>query len=143
MVVTLLLVRHGDRFDYGAGKQAWKERCKRQQLEPSDPPLSALGHAQAREVAAYLAPLGPTRLLVSPYLRALQTAQPLAHLTSLPLCVDFALAEAHQKPAVVPPLTSRAAFLPEISESYAPMLPSVVTDGTDGKEPGVEPRLEQ
>ena len=141
---VLFLVRHGDRFDYGAGKVAWKERCKRQHIEPSDPPLSALGHAQAREVAARLAKEEPRiqHLLVSPYLRALQTAQPLAHLTTLPMCVDHALAEAHQKPsALVAGTATRPAYLPEISESYQPILQTVVAD-VAGAEPGVEPRLE-
>ena len=141
---VLFLVRHGDRFDYGAGKAAWKDRCKRQRIEPSDPPLSALGHAQAREVASRLAKEAPSiqHLLVSPYLRALQTAQPLAHLTSLPLCVDQALAEAHQKPAAILAGTAtRAAYLPEISESYQPIMPTVVV-AESGAEPGVEPRLE-
>lgn len=142
MLSTVLLVRHGDRFDYASGASAWKERCRRQRLEPSDPPLSALGHAQAREVAAHLAKQGVARILCSPYLRALQTAQPLAHLTSLPLCVDFALAEAHQKPSVVPPLASRLPYLPEVDEGYSPLLSTVATTTAPGASQGVESRME-
>ena len=41
-----------------------------------DPELTELGHAQARAAAEELAGAGITRVIVSPYLRALQTAQP-------------------------------------------------------------------
>ncbi|MDE2318406.1 MAG: histidine phosphatase family protein [Rhodospirillales bacterium] len=41
-----------------------------------DPELTELGHAQAQAAAEELAGAGITRLVVSPYLRALQTAQP-------------------------------------------------------------------
>ena len=141
---VLYIVRHGDRFDYGAGKLAWVERCKRTNIEPSDPPLSALGHSQARDVAARMAGESLDQLIVSPYLRALQTAQYTAHATSLSMCVDWAAAESHQKPESVPqPLSiSRLSHLPEICESYEPILPAVVVGKHDEFEPGVEPRLE-
>lgn len=139
---TIIVIRHGDRYDYDAGSAVWKERCRRHCLEPSDPPLSALGHAQAREVAAYVASRDRIdQIIVSPYLRALQTAQPLAHATGLPLCVDFAVAESHQKPCAIPAIATRLAFLPEISENYEAIMNTVVVD-VEGKEPGVEPRLE-
>ena len=48
---TIILIRHGARYDY-ADQKRWKERCEALALEPSDPPLSALGHRQARETAA-------------------------------------------------------------------------------------------
>ncbi|MDE2239026.1 MAG: histidine phosphatase family protein [Rhodospirillales bacterium] len=41
-----------------------------------DPELTQLGHAQARAAAEELAGAGITRVIVSPYSRALQTAQP-------------------------------------------------------------------
>jgi len=76
-------------------------------------------------------------IIVSPYLRTLQTAQPLAHATGLPLCVDFAVAESHQRPAALPPLDTRLPYFPEIDTSYSPLMASVAVDGT-----GVEPRIE-
>lgn len=141
---VLYIVRHGDRFDYGAGRTAWKERCARTGVEKSDPPLSALGHSQARDVAARMAVESLNQIVVSPYLRALQTAQYTAHATGLELCVDFAAAELHQNPSVIPRPTSttRLAHLPEISESYQPMLSTVVVGKPGDFEPGVEPRLE-
>lgn len=132
-VTTNLLIRHGDRYDYAIGKEPWKLRCKASDtLVLSDPPLSALGHSQARSLASYLA--GPTgrrvdRILCSPYLRALQTAQPLAHASGLPLCVDFVAAEAHQMPSALPPIDARLPYVPEIDEGHVPHMRSVVTDG--------------
>ncbi len=41
-----------------------------------DPELTELGHAQAQAAAEALAGAGITRVIVSPYMRALQTAQP-------------------------------------------------------------------
>jgi hypothetical protein len=58
-------------------------------IDPRDPPLSALGHQQARETAAFFAalpqPQRPTRILCSPYLRVLQTAAPTADALGLRL----------------------------------------------------------
>jgi len=140
---TIFVVRHGDRYDYEVGREEWTARCKASAaLAASDPPLSSLGHQQARELAAYLAKKGITRILVSPYLRALQTAQPLAHATGVPLLVDFAVAESHQRPAALPATDARLPYFPEIDESYEPMMRTVMTDDADGAEPGVEPRLE-
>ena len=87
---TVLLVRHGARYDY-ANKQQWRDRCARHGHEPSDPPLSALGHEQARETAVALARENPGLILASPYYRVLQTAQPLAHALNVPICVDHCL----------------------------------------------------
>lgn len=50
-----------------------------------DPRLTPLGHRQAAHAAAALADRGITRILASPYTRALQTALPLAERTFLPL----------------------------------------------------------
>ena len=144
-VTSILLIRHGDRYDYAIGKEPWKLRCKASDtLVSSDPPLSALGHSQARALASYLGSTGRRvdRIICSPYLRALQTAQPLAHESGLPLLVDFVAAEAHQKPSALPPMDARLPYFPEIDDVHAPLMQSVVTDGAHGMEPGVEPRLE-
>lgn len=145
LTTTVLLIRHGDRYDYHVGKDVWKTRCKSSGgfLTPSDTPLSASGHQQARETAAFIARNKNIDAVVcSPYLRALQTAQPLAHASGRSLWVDFAFAESHQKPTALPPLAARVPYFPEIDESYQPMMPSVVVDDADGAEPGIEPRLE-
>jgi broad specificity phosphatase PhoE len=63
--MRLILVRHGRPDENDAGS-------------PHDPPLSEDGRRQARAVARLLADEGVTRIVVSPMLRARQTAEPLA-----------------------------------------------------------------
>jgi broad specificity phosphatase PhoE len=50
-----------------------------------DPVLTPLGHAQAEAAAALLAEKTITRIIVSPYTRALQTAQPMLARHSAPV----------------------------------------------------------
>ncbi|MFC0545406.1 histidine phosphatase family protein [Kutzneria chonburiensis] len=49
-------------------------------------PLTPIGHAQAAHLVSELAAFEPDRIVASPYLRAVQTVEPLAH--SLGLAVD-------------------------------------------------------
>ncbi len=53
----------------------------------TDPKLTALGHDQARAAAVDLSGQGITRILASPYTRALQTAQPVADALGLPILI--------------------------------------------------------
>ena len=133
---TVYLVRHGARHDY-ANPSLWKSNCERLGHELSDPPLSALGHQQAREVAAALKGEKIDAILSSPYLRVLQTAQPLAHALGLPLHVENSLSEFHHKPAKIPLPGTRMAVLPEVDDSYAPILAQHRVDAK-GSEPVVE-----
>ena len=94
---TIYLVRHGDRFDY-ANIEQWAANAALLEVEARDPPLSGLGFEQARAAAGVLAPLGITHILSSPYLRALQTAQQLAHVTGLSILVEDGLSEAGHFP---------------------------------------------
>ena len=119
--ITLLLVRHGARYDY-ANKQEWRDRCAALGHEPSDPPLSTLGHAQARETAAALAAEKPSLILSSPYFRVLQTAQPLAQALGMRIGVEHCLAEFGHSPEKIPPPRARVPVLPEIDEDHAPVL---------------------
>ena len=74
----LFIIRHGDRWDYS--HPDWKKTAKRF----GDPPLSDLGHQQARETGAFLdafiskaSPLinaSNFKVLCSPFLRCIQTA---------------------------------------------------------------------
>jgi transcription factor C subunit 7 len=134
-VTTVYLIRHGARFDF-ADKAAWKATCARLGLEASDPSLSALGHKQARQTAAALAGAGIEHILVSPYLRCIQTAQPLAHACSLPLCVEEGLAELAYAPSAVPPASARVRYFPEVDDAYQPLHPPVATP-PGGEESGV------
>jgi broad specificity phosphatase PhoE len=58
-----------------------------------DPRLTPLGHQQAEAAAAALAPQGITRIIASPYTRALQTAAPLARRLGLPVLVNSLVRE--------------------------------------------------
>ena len=50
-----------------------------------DPELTSLGIAQAQAAAAQLAGVALTRIIVSPYMRALQTAQPTLKIHQVPV----------------------------------------------------------
>jgi broad specificity phosphatase PhoE len=73
---SLFVIRHGDRWDYE--NPDWNQKTTR----PGDPPLSALGHQQAREAGVLLDSLlsslqvdgNDVTLLSSPFLRTLQTS---------------------------------------------------------------------
>lgn len=58
-----------------------------------DPKLTPLGHEQAAAAAAALAAEGITRILVSPYTRALQTAAPVAQALGVPVFVNAIVRE--------------------------------------------------
>jgi len=53
-----------------------------------DPKLTPLGHAQAAAAADALRNENITRIIASPYTRALQTAAPLARLLQLPVLIE-------------------------------------------------------
>ena len=116
---TIFLIRHGDRFDY-ANKELWK-RSLPLGLNPHDSPLSSVGHAQARSVATALASAGVERILASPYLRVIQTAQPLAHATGIPISIEDGLSELGHEPGSVVPAQQRFAYFPEIDITYSPL----------------------
>ena len=78
----ILLVRHGETEDNA-----------RRVMQLPDAPLSAAGIAQARRLAARLAPLGVSRVLCSDFLRARMTAEPLVQATGAPLTLAPLLQE--------------------------------------------------
>lgn len=53
-----------------------------------DPRLTDLGHAQAEAAARQLSGEAIERIIVSPYTRALQTADPVVHALGVPLIID-------------------------------------------------------
>jgi broad specificity phosphatase PhoE len=78
-MTRLYLVRHG------RASAGWDQ-------DP-DPGLDELGQAQAIEVAATLAPVGPTVVLSSPLRRCRETAGPLVRAWRRPLVVEPGVAE--------------------------------------------------
>lgn len=81
-MVELVLVRHG-----------LPVRVENEPGTPADPPLSEVGHEQARLVADWLAPEGFDAVYSSPMRRAVQTAEPLARRLGLEIVIDDELAE--------------------------------------------------
>ena len=75
-MTTLYLVRH----------------CRATGQEP-DAQLTAEGLAQAERLADFLAPLGPERIVSSPFRRAVQSVGPLAARLGLPIELDDRLRE--------------------------------------------------
>ena len=58
-------------------------------------PLTPRGKGQAEALVEVLAPFAPTRILSSPYVRCVQTVEPLGAALHLPVEEDPALAEGH------------------------------------------------
>jgi broad specificity phosphatase PhoE len=84
---TIWIARHGNRQDFA--DPDWAETADR----PHDPGLSPDGVEQARQLARRVARLGVDRLLSSPFLRAVQTAAPVAEALDQPIFLEPGLGE--------------------------------------------------
>jgi broad specificity phosphatase PhoE len=93
-----------------------------------------LGHAQARETGAFLSALPeaelPRRILTSPYLRAIQTAVPLAEALDLRLDIEEGLGELNYVPGLLPSPAARFAYFPHVAAT-ARSLHDPAADGVD------------
>src|SRR3954452_16495440 len=87
-------------------------------------PLSKAGERQATAIARRLAKRDSTTLVSSPYLRCVQTLEPLAHLLREPVHVDERLAEGSTFPAVMELFAS----LPDgaVMYSHGDVIPDVI-----------------
>jgi 8-oxo-dGTP diphosphatase len=87
--MTILLVRH----EKASNRYRWEgdDRLR---------PLTKKGREQARLLVDVLAPLGPQRILSSPYTRCVRTVKPLAETIGLPIEETEALAEGHTPSAL-------------------------------------------
>ncbi len=147
---------------------SWLDRAARHGALVTDPPLSALGHRQARETAVYLRKLtsstrtatttrgrtgdgdgggtsgvvgvgcggggdgggGIDAILVSPYLRAIQTAAPTSDLLGVPLRIEDGLSESHATDGgMLPSPGERFAYFPQVDPDYEPVLRVAPTPG--------------
>jgi broad specificity phosphatase PhoE len=114
--VQILLVRHALplRSDPGQG---------------SDPHLSEEGVAQAQRLPEALKRFPITRLVSSPQIRAVQTAQPVADVLGLPVEIDDRLAEYDRDMAHYIPIEQLAAEYPEeLARLASGHLPSSVDE---------------
>jgi broad specificity phosphatase PhoE len=84
---TLWLVRHAHRLDFV--RPEWFDTA----IYPYDPPLSELGKSQAIALAERLSQVSLARIFTSPFLRTIQTADPLARLLQLPIQLEWGLCE--------------------------------------------------
>eukprot|EP00516_Mucochytrium_quahogii_P004592 CAMPEP_0203762438 /NCGR_PEP_ID=MMETSP0098-20131031/15330_1 /ASSEMBLY_ACC=CAM_ASM_000208 /TAXON_ID=96639 /ORGANISM=" , Strain NY0313808BC1" /LENGTH=236 /DNA_ID=CAMNT_0050656853 /DNA_START=183 /DNA_END=890 /DNA_ORIENTATION=+ len=119
----LLIIRHGDRFDYA--NPEWKVKASALGLNARDPPLSDLGHVQAEQAARYVEEnvinswdSNVDMVLSSPYLRAMQTAQPLARRLGVKIRLEDGLSETHHAPGTLPHAQHRWAYFPSIDLEY-------------------------
>jgi broad specificity phosphatase PhoE len=78
----VILVRHG--------QSEWNAVYNRTRVDPNipDPPLTAEGRRQAEAAAQHLARFEIERLLVSPYIRTLETAEIIAARTGIAIAVE-------------------------------------------------------
>ena len=115
---TIYLLRHGDRYDF-ANPVTWKEKVKKCGGLTVDPPLSSLGHEQARETAKNcFSSVNINAILVSPYLRTIQTAVPFSELKGVPICIEPGLAEGWHCPNLLPTTSERYRYFPHIDIDY-------------------------
>ena len=84
---TLWLVRHAHRLDFI--EPEWFETA----IYPYDPPLSTQGFDRAMSLAQELSRVQIDLIYTSPFLRTIQTADPLARLLQLPIRLEWGLCE--------------------------------------------------
>src|SRR2546426_4501510 len=91
--MELLLIRH-----------ALPERIETRDGSPADPPLSALGRAQAERMARWVAAEKIAAVYASPMRRARETAEALARAIGAPVAIDAGLVEMDHLSDVYVPL---------------------------------------
>ena len=125
--------RHGDRQDYGCPD--WEDKIIALDLEIRDPPLSKLGHAQARALGPFLESMVSSAKTVeafsSPYVRVIQTAVPFIEATGLELRIEEGLAETRHSPGCVATPRERFAYYPLIETSHENMYTVENTEGAE------------
>jgi broad specificity phosphatase PhoE len=86
----MILLRHG--------QSEFNVHYTAHRVDPGipDPKLTTLGHSQAEAAAEALAGVPITRIIVSPYTRALQTAAPFARRLGLPLTITPLIRERYK-----------------------------------------------
>jgi len=120
MARRIWVIRHGDRFDLDVGKEVWERVGQRQY----DPVLSDLGRQQAEQTASTLAAVCAaagepiTKVITSPFVRCIQTADPIAGKFGLELNLDDSLFEVVYTTESFPTLAERAQYFPRINLQY-------------------------
>lgn len=130
---TLYFVRHGMREDFE--RPDWKATA----ANPHDPPLSATGFRQAEDVARALSGKGLTALYSSPFLRALQTAAPVAEALDLPIRVEPAFCEWlnpawFDRAPDLPDARAAQRLFPRVDADYQPIARAVFPEAAESRE---------
>ncbi|MGK7932449.1 MAG: histidine phosphatase family protein [Microcystaceae cyanobacterium] len=87
MTQTIWIARHGNRLDFV--NPDWFNTAPRRY----DPPLSEDGKIQAQQLANRLKPENIKHIFVSPFLRTIETAYPIAQTLNLSLKIEAGLSE--------------------------------------------------
>ena len=87
MTQTVWIARHGNRLDFV--NPEWFNTAER----PYDPPLSEDGLIQAKQLGQRLVREGIKHIFASPFLRAVQTANPVAEALDLSIKLESGLSE--------------------------------------------------
>lgn len=119
---TVFVLRHGDRYDFSVGSDAWAKIAKRLH----DPPLSHdIGAAQQMDLYKYFSGLKMDepdlrvgRVFTSPFLRCIQTSNPIAQAYDVPLLVEDSLWEVVFTDEIMPTLDERSCYFPRIDTDY-------------------------
>ena len=127
---TIYLLRHGDRYDF-EDKERWEKVAQR----PLDPVLSDKGIIQSIKLGEYfrdgLPSQGPriTRCLSSPYVRCIQTINPLAGVCDAKICIEDSLRECVFTSDDMPSIAERASYFPRIDVQYKILFKPVPNEG--------------
>jgi broad specificity phosphatase PhoE len=119
---TVFVLRHGDRYDFSVGKEKWSEAAKRLH----DPPLSTdVGSAQIQDLFAYFRSLRASepelnlkKVLTSPFLRCISTANPIAGAWDASLLIEDSLWEIAYQNETMATALERACYYPCIDVNY-------------------------
>ena len=102
----IYLIRHGDRHDFA--NPGWKNKIDACEGLRIDPPLSKLDMSKlVRQQRKYFHNVDVDGILVSPYLRTIQTAVPLSEAKNVPISIENGLAEAWHCPNLLPTAAER------------------------------------
>jgi broad specificity phosphatase PhoE len=118
MTQTIWIARHGNRIDFV--RPEWFNTA----LRPYDPHLSEDGEIQAQKLAQRLKGELIDHIFCSPFLRTIQTANPVAEVLGLPLKLEWGLGEwlnpewMHSMPETSPVAVLKERF-PRIDLSYS------------------------
>lgn len=129
---TVWIVRHGHRADFE--DDAWRDNAE----QPHDPPLSAEGLAAAIALALDIETAGLEihHVVSSPFLRALQTAVPVAVRLRLPLLIEAGMsehlnAEWFEGPPVLHPRRTLEQIFPFIDRTHTSVVEPVFPESLE------------